>query len=400
MTNTPKSLYRGVAVVPAWALRTVASASWNRVAFGNGTFVAVPLGSNTVVTSTDGITWTSRAILPSSLWWAAVAYGNSTFAAVAMGVTNSAGSTVSAASADGVTTWTASSGGLPASVAWNSLTFGGGLFVASSAVNIATSPDGLVWTARTNPVAANWQAAAYGNGTFVLLSVNTGDFATSIDGGVTWVAHTPMPSSLGYGAGLIAYGNGTFVAIGSASPTTVAATSADGFAWTGRTLPLSLNYQSITFGNGLFVAMGVNATTGVNYAMISADGVNWASFVTAGLNQGALPLFKASAFGSNTFVSLQYGGTIAASYSPATVYTVPASTTTVVTDVRVSNQTTPAALAHLTMNLNGVPLFSGSARGAGNSQGLTPRQVLTTGTAITVMTSGPLDIQIDGVEIT
>ncbi|MTA78115.1 MAG: hypothetical protein F2520_07635, partial [Actinobacteria bacterium] len=57
-----------VSVTPAvvdavtWTARTAAEAnSWSSVTYGNGVFVAVAYsGSNRVMTSTDGVTWTAR----------------------------------------------------------------------------------------------------------------------------------------------------------------------------------------------------------------------------------------------------------------------------------------------------------------------------------------------------
>ena len=54
------------------------------VTYGNGLFVAVSNYAtyNSVMTSPDGITWTSRAGA-SALYWRGVIYGNGTFVAVA-----------------------------------------------------------------------------------------------------------------------------------------------------------------------------------------------------------------------------------------------------------------------------------------------------------------------------
>jgi hypothetical protein len=53
------------------------------VTYGNGTFVAVAASGtgNRVMTSPDGITWTSRASAADEGWYG-VTYGNGTFVAV------------------------------------------------------------------------------------------------------------------------------------------------------------------------------------------------------------------------------------------------------------------------------------------------------------------------------
>ena len=65
-----------------WTTRTpAADDTWNSVAYGGGTFVAVSQGG-TVMTSTDGTTWTTRTAATADQWQS-VAYGNSLFVAVA-----------------------------------------------------------------------------------------------------------------------------------------------------------------------------------------------------------------------------------------------------------------------------------------------------------------------------
>lgn len=68
----------------AWYYYALPSASWNSVCFGNGLFVAVGqngTGTQLVVTSPDGITWTTRNAATTN-FWKAVTYGSSKFVAV------------------------------------------------------------------------------------------------------------------------------------------------------------------------------------------------------------------------------------------------------------------------------------------------------------------------------
>jgi hypothetical protein len=96
------------------------------VTFGNGLFVAVAgSGSgNRVMTSTDGITWTSRA-----------------------------------AAADNV---------------WGSVTYGNGLFLATSGTGsgncVMTSPDGINWSQRITSGNMFWGFVSFGNGQFISLT--------------------------------------------------------------------------------------------------------------------------------------------------------------------------------------------------------------------------------------
>lgn len=67
---------------PSNPIDTMSSRNWERIAFGNGIFVAVSskVGSDCIATSTDGISWTLRtAPTAGSLY--SIGYGNGTFIA-------------------------------------------------------------------------------------------------------------------------------------------------------------------------------------------------------------------------------------------------------------------------------------------------------------------------------
>jgi len=67
-----------------WTSRTAAAANdWYGVTYGDGLFVAVSYtGTSRVMTSSDGITWTSKSSADDTLQWYGVAYGNGRFVAV------------------------------------------------------------------------------------------------------------------------------------------------------------------------------------------------------------------------------------------------------------------------------------------------------------------------------
>ena len=132
-----------------WTVRTSPQQSfaWRSVTYGNGLFVAVGTAGNQVMTSPDGITWTSRNASHSNTW-RSVTYGNGLFVAV-----SSDGGVMT--SPDGIN-WTARSAAVIS--AWQSVTYGNGLFVAVASATLAapfstvmTSPDGINWTDRGIP---------------------------------------------------------------------------------------------------------------------------------------------------------------------------------------------------------------------------------------------------------
>jgi hypothetical protein len=148
-----------------WTARSEAEAnSWRSVTYGGGLFVAVSdNGTNQVMTSPDGITWTPRAVEAS--FSKSVTYGDGLFVAVSWGGTNRV-----MTSPNGIT-WTARSAA-EANV-WRSVTYGGGLFVAvanSGTNRVMTSPDGITWTARSATEANGWRSVTYGGGLFVAVA--------------------------------------------------------------------------------------------------------------------------------------------------------------------------------------------------------------------------------------
>jgi predicted RecA/RadA family phage recombinase len=138
--------------------------------YGNGLFVAVAnTGTgNRVMTSPDGITWTSRASAADNAWHSVV-YGDGLFVAVA---TTGTGNRVMT-SPDGIT-WTSRASA--ADNGWRSVTYGDGLFVAvaSSGTDnrVMTSLDGITWTMRTSAANNSWWSVTYSNGLFVAVSLN------------------------------------------------------------------------------------------------------------------------------------------------------------------------------------------------------------------------------------
>jgi len=153
----------------SWTLRTSAIEGWVSVTYGNGLFVAVSntgLG-NRVMTSPDGIIWTSRVSAANNTW-RSVTYGNGLFVAVA---------------------------------------------VSGTGNRVMTSPDGITWTTRTSAADNQWIGVTYGNGIFVAVS-NTGTGGRVMTSGKQddqIVSHNNI-----YQGGMNIYGN---VGIGTKSPT-------------------------------------------------------------------------------------------------------------------------------------------------------------------------------------
>jgi hypothetical protein len=245
-----------------WTARSAEASQWLSVTYGGGQFVAVANGgTNRVMTSPDGITWTARSA-PEANQWHSVTYGGGQFVAVSDTGTNQV-----MTSPDGIT-WTARSA---AGVSdWYSVTYGGGQFVAvgaNSTNTVMSSPDGITWTARIAPENNTWLSVTYGGGQFVAVAAAFTNLVMTSPDGITWTARSAAEDNYWQS---VTYGGGQFVAVSNTGANRVM-TSPDGITWTARSAEAS-QWLSVTYGGGQFVAV---AETGTNRVMTSPDGINW-----------------------------------------------------------------------------------------------------------------------------
>jgi len=130
--------------------------------------------SNSVATSPDGITWTTRTT-PATGNWYSVAYGKGLYVAVHDG-----GGVMT--SSDAIT-WT--TGSAPAQ-SWTSVAYGNGRFVATAyggANRVMTSTNGINWTLETPPTVTDWGARVmYANDQFLAVG-STGGIMRGTCGG-------------------------------------------------------------------------------------------------------------------------------------------------------------------------------------------------------------------------
>jgi hypothetical protein len=140
-----------------WTLRTpTPNRSWHAVAYGNGVFAAVEwtsAESNTlrVMSSSDGIAWTSRTAVGSvAHWWRAVAYGGGRFVAVdaafGLAMTSTTGET-----------WTQQ---IAINQYWNGLAYGGA--AGSERVVAVGGSLALLAPGESVRLAGRWDDTRYG----------------------------------------------------------------------------------------------------------------------------------------------------------------------------------------------------------------------------------------------
>lgn len=145
-----------------WAIQSSGvAADLEGIAFGQGTFVAVGASGSgpMALASRDGTNWVSS--VPGPVTLAGVAYGNGAFLAFSSGYIMT--------SDDGLnwsTLLTPSDGGIPL----NRVCYAHGMFVGlGGSTGLATSTNGLDWTARNPPTGFNLHGVAYGNNTFMVV---------------------------------------------------------------------------------------------------------------------------------------------------------------------------------------------------------------------------------------
>jgi len=172
-----------------WTSRTpVAGNTWTSVTYGGGLFVAVSNSpSDTqVMTSSDGITWRARQT-PARNNWSAVAYGGGRYVAIGNDCVNPIECVMT--SEFGIN-WTMRGLGLGQ---YRSMAYGAGLFAAlnDSSQPVVRSDNGISWRSVGAPTGAGagsaWESITYGHGMFVAVG-QSGKIMTS-------GTYTPPPAA-------------------------------------------------------------------------------------------------------------------------------------------------------------------------------------------------------------
>lgn len=273
---------------------------WGSISYGNGLFVVLSW-SGAIITSPDGETWTLRSTpgIPEghSLTGDSVTFGNGMFVAMISGF--------AATSPDGIT-WTLRT--MPSVATWSLVTYGNGLFIVVSLEgHTTTSPDGITWTATALNLGLRLypRGLAFGNGVYLCLAggLSAREIVSSTDG-QTWTQVGILPSPNQWMN--LVFGNGVFVAVSASvnggSNSTIAATSSDGITWTTVAMPAAANWYAVTFGDGRFVAIARSVDDGPSaLGAVSTDGITWTGFELP-----ALAGWDDVGYGNGRFIATSY----------------------------------------------------------------------------------------------
>lgn len=284
----------------AWTLRTPSNFGWGSIAWSpqKNLFVSVSFGgqSNGIITSPDGITWTNRTAAATNQWdsvvWSSTAIDPTTHVAgmfVATAGTGSGNRVMT--SPDGVT-WTSHRAAVD--IAWVSVIWSPekNFFVAVSSntqgANIMTSPDGTNWTLQTDTAGTvnqeQWVSTAWSPslGLFAAVSYSStgGHSVMTSPDGVNWTVRNPGAKNYFWSSitwGQTSSSTGLFVAVASSDTgaNNRVMTSPDGINWTFHDAATTNQWTSVVYSPDLNLFVAVSSNGSANRAMSSTDGSTW-----------------------------------------------------------------------------------------------------------------------------
>jgi len=255
--------------------------NWRDVCYGNGQFVAV-IDSGTsyrAMRSIDGKNWITNPVMFEGR---SICYSPE----LNRYVVGCSGYPNMYYSNDGII-FTACPGNTYPGEVWVHIAWGNGLFVAvsntiGSQTNILTSPDGINWTVRTNPLIDVLKNVCYGNGMYVIVAKHKEFSFRYSYNGIDWFVATSGDPSI-KSVGCVCYGNNRFVALSDdINPRTFY--SYNGIDWYhGCFLFGFMKTRDVCFGEdpitkkSLFVLVGLLDTPdyGSFSYYISENGINW-----------------------------------------------------------------------------------------------------------------------------
>ncbi len=252
-----------------WTTRTSAADNqWLNIIWISELFLFVAISTNgtgnRVMTSPNGITWTTRTSAADNSWYG-ITWSPELKLIVVVGSSGSGNRIMT--SPDGIT-WTTRTS--PSDIQWRAVAWSSelGLFAAVSASGInnriMTSIDGINWTIRTSPADIAWRSVVWSPQLRIFCAcadeATTNSIMTSPDG-INWTLQT-TPSQQLHNV-IWCPEIRTFVAVARTGTNNRILTSYDGITWTNRTTPVDKNWLWSAWSGelGIFVSVSFDATT-------------------------------------------------------------------------------------------------------------------------------------------
>ena len=265
---------------------------WQRIAFGNNTFVATATNRHYAYSTDNGATWSGSTLSGADLL--SVAFGNNKFVLVQKN------STTTAYYSSNGSSWSTTT--LPTSAKLYNVKFLNGKFIAlpSDSITGMISSDGVNWQAFQMPVSADWCDVAYGNGVYLAISYPHSQdnlaSAYSYDG-INWI-ETALPYYASWQC--VTFGAGKFVATGY---NTTGAYSLDGINWIRNSMPSGLGTVKTIYNGDMFVGCDDSGNGKIVY---SYDGIKWVVSEMSEKNK-----WFGIAYGNDTYVMIGFNSNAA-----------------------------------------------------------------------------------------
>lgn len=256
------------------SLGNLGSIAWSGNLFVAQGLIPWQIHENVVMTSLDGMTWTSQ-ISPARIYemfmieQRGIVWSDTQFVSV-----GDAGTILT--SRDGMiwdTQYSGTSNDLT-SVAWS----GTGFVATGESGTILTSPDGMIWIAQDSGTSHKLFGVTW-NGRQLVAVGESGTILTSPDG-VTWFARN---SGTSQGLYAVAWGGSRFVAVGDAGKILA---STDGRTWVAQHAGTSLGLYAVAWSGMHLVAVGAagtilsNSITNPGCQSLSVAVSGWGSVVS------------------------------------------------------------------------------------------------------------------------
>jgi hypothetical protein len=265
-----------------WVTQTGSTTNtWNNICWSPelSIFCASSWTGNTdsIMTSPDGITWTTRTL--TSIFWNSICWSPelSLFCVVAITGTGNRAAT----SPDGIT-WTTRTSA--ADNDWNDVCWSSeeAIFCAvadsGTGTRVMTSSDGITWITRASAADTNWESIIWSPELSLFCAVSnsgTGNRVMTSPDAITWTTRTSAADN-GWYALTWSPELSLFCAVSITGTGDRVMTSPDGVTWTTRTTP-DESWRSIVWAPelSLFCASCLD-----DIVMTSPDGITWTSKTT------------------------------------------------------------------------------------------------------------------------